>query len=192
MTPAPKMNTVNLTNHFLIAMPKLEDENFSRSVTLICEHNEEGALGIVINHPTDFTLGELLEQLELIEDPDRFSTTTLYSGGPVQVEHGFILHQPAGHWQHSLHITDELALTTSRDLLEAIAHGDSPAESLIALGYAGWGAGQLEHELSENAWLTTPADSEILFHLPAEQRWQAAASRLGVDLSLLSGDTGHA
>jgi putative transcriptional regulator len=186
------MQTVNLTNHFLIAMPTLEDENFSRSVTLICEHNDEGALGIVINRPTDFTLGELLEQLDLIEDADRFSNATLYSGGPVQVEHGFILHQPAGHWQHSLHITDELALTTSRDLLEAIAHGDSPSETLIALGYAGWGAGQLEQELSNNAWLTTPSDPEILFHMPVEQRWQAAASRLGVDLSLLSGDMGHA
>lgn len=183
---------VNLTNHFLIAMPSLADDNFSRSVTLICEHNEEGALGIVINRPTDFTLGEMLQQLELIEDADRFSDITIFSGGPVQVEHGFILHQPAGHWEHSLQITDELALTTSRDLLEAIAHDDSPRNMLIALGYAGWGAGQLEYELGENAWLTTAADTDIVFHIPVEQRWQAAASRLGIDLSLLSGDTGHA
>jgi len=184
--------SINLTNHFLIAMPSLEDENFSRSVTLICEHNEEGALGIVINRPTDFTLGELLQQMELIEDADCFSETTIYSGGPVQVEHGFILHQPVGNWEHSLLITDELALTTSRDLLEAITHGDSPSDLLVALGYAGWGAGQLEYEIGENAWLTTPADTDILFKIPAEQRWQAAASRLGVDLRLLSGDTGHA
>jgi len=184
--------SINLTNHFLIAMPSLEDENFSRSLTLICEHNEEGALGIVINRPTDFTLGELLQQMELIEDADRFSETTIYSGGPVQVEHGFILHQPVGNWEHSLLITDELALTTSRDLLEAITHGDCPSELFVALGYAGWGAGQLEYELSENAWLTTPADTDILFKLPVEQRWQAAASQLGVDLRLLSGDMGHA
>jgi putative transcriptional regulator len=183
---------VNLTNHFLIAMPSLEDENFSRSVTLICEHNEEGALGIVINRPTDFTLGELLQQMELIEDADRFSETTIYSGGPVQVEHGFILHQPVGHWEHSLPITDDLALTTSRDLLEAITHGERPTELLVALGYAGWGAGQLEYELGENAWLTTPADTDILFKLPVEKRWQAAASKLGIDLNLLSGDMGHA
>ena len=184
--------SINLTNHFLIAMPSLEDENFSRSVTLICEHNEEGALGIVINRPTDFTLGELLQQMELIEDADRFSETPIYSGGPVQVEHGFILHQPVGNWEHSLLITDELALTTSRDLLEAITHGDSPSELLVALGYAGWGAGQLENEIGENAWLTTPADIDILFKIPVEQRWQAAASRLGIDLGLLSGDTGRA
>ncbi len=183
---------LNLTNHFLLAMPQLEDLNFASSITLICEHNEEGALGIVINRPTDFTLGELLQQLDLIEDADRYHDIPVYSGGPVQVEHGFVLHKPAGNWQHSLRVNDDLSLTTSRDILEAIAHDEGPEKMLIALGYAGWGAGQLEEELAQNAWLTTHASDDILFELPAEQRWQTAATRMGIDLSLLSGDAGHA
>ena len=182
----------NFTNHFLIAMPTLEDINFSGTVTLICEHNEEGAMGIVINRPTDFSLGELLQQLEMIENADLYSDTIVYRGGPVQEEHGFILHQPVGEWQHSLKISDDLALTTSRDILQAIAEDQGPERKLIALGYAGWGAGQLEQEISANAWLTTPADSEILFDLPSNQRWEAAASKLGIDLTLLSSETGHA
>lgn len=182
----------NLTNHFLIAMPTLEDINFSGTVTLICEHNEEGAMGIVINRPTDFSLGELLQQLDMIQDADLYSDTLVYRGGPVQEEHGFILHQPLGNWQHSLQITDNLALTTSKDILQAIAEDRGPERRLIALGYAGWGTGQLEQEISANAWLTTPADEEIIFDLPSNKRWEAAAAKLGIDLTLLSSETGHA
>ena len=183
---------LDLTNQFLLAMPQLQDQNFSHTITLVCEHNDEGAFGIIINRPTDFTLGELLQQLDLIEDADQFRETPVYGGGPVQVEHGFVIHKPAGNWQHSLIIQDDLALTTSRDILEAIANDEGPEQAMIALGYAGWGAGQLEEELAQNAWLTTPASDDILFELPAEQRWKTAATRMGIDLSLLSGDAGHA
>ncbi len=185
-------NRDSLSNHFLIAMPNLADPNFFHTVTLICEHNEEGALGIVINRPTDFSLGELLQQLELIEDADRYADIPVYAGGPVQGEHGFIVHSPPGEWAHSLRFGDGLALTTSRDLLEGIVEGRGPERLLVALGYAGWGPGQLEQELADNAWLTTPASHEILFEVPAEQRWKAAAAQLGIDLDLLSGDAGHA
>ncbi|RMG55408.1 MAG: YqgE/AlgH family protein [Gammaproteobacteria bacterium] len=185
-------NSTSLSNHFLIAMPNLADPNFFHTVTLICEHNDEGALGIVINRPTDFSLGELLQQLGLIEDADRYAEIPVYSGGPVQEEHGFIVHSPRGNWQHSLPFGEDLALTTSRDLLQGIVEGRGPEHMLVALGYAGWGPGQLEQELAENAWLTTPASHEILFELPAEARWKAAAAQLGIDLDLLSGDAGHA
>ncbi|MEJ2059361.1 MAG: YqgE/AlgH family protein [Gammaproteobacteria bacterium] len=182
----------SLSNQFLIAMPSLADPNFVRSVSFICEHSEQGALGLVINHPLDMQLGDLCEQLDLPCEDDAVRGLPVYSGGPVQPERGFVLHQPTGNWESTLQITENLALTTSADILQALAAGEGPSHTLIALGYAGWAAGQLEHELASNAWLTCPADPHILFDLPPQHRWQAAATKLGVDLSLLSGDAGHA
>lgn len=187
------MNAVsNLSNHFLIAMPGLEDVNFYRTVTYICEHNEEGAMGIVINRPLDINLGDILEQMDIpVSSPDT-SEQAVFSGGPVQTERGFVLHSPEGKWDSTLQITPQISITTSRDILEAIAEGKGPLQSLVALGYAGWGKGQLEEEMSANAWLSGPADSQIIFNLPPMERWQAAAQILGVDMNLMSGDTGHA
>lgn len=181
-----------LTDQFLIAMPNLADPNFFHTVTYISEHNASGALGIVINRPLTLTLGDLLEHLEIpIAIPD-IAAMPVYSGGPVQPEQGFVVHSPVGYWGATLKVTDTIGITTSRDILEALAQGRGPARILVALGYAGWGPGQLEREMVENAWLSSPADAAILFHTPIPQRWMAAAALLGVDLNLLSSGAGHA
>lgn len=186
------MDNTNLTNHFLIAMPSLEDGNFSHSVTYICEHNDNGSLGITINRPSDIRLGEIFEQLEIDCHDTSITEQEVYIGGPVQQDRGFLLHSPPGEWDSSMRVTDDISVTTSRDILEAIADGRGPEHVIIALGYAGWGPGQLEHEMSENAWLSCPSNEQILFHTSADKRWEAAASLLGIDLQLLSNDTGHA
>ncbi len=182
----------NLTNHFIIAMPSLEDGNFSQSVTYICEHDENGALGITINRPSEISLSEILSQLNIDASSGHTLSQTVLSGGPVQTDRGFILHSPVGKWDSSLKVTDSIAVTTSQDIMQAIARNEGPDRCIIALGYAGWGPGQLEFELSENAWLSCPATEEILFNTPLEKRWQAAALLLGIDLQLLSNQTGHA
>ncbi len=184
----------SLANHFLIAMPSLADPNFTRTVTYICEHGEEGAMGLVVNRPLELSFTELLSHVE-IEPPARARAggeQPIYQGGPVQNERGFVLHRPPGDWEASLAISAEIGLTMSRDIIEAIAEGSGPRDYLIALGYAGWGAGQLEEELAGNAWLNGPADPAVLFDTPVERRWEAAAAHLGVDLALLSTDIGHA
>jgi putative transcriptional regulator len=181
-----------LSNHFLIAMPGLADPNFFQTVTYICSHNSAGALGIVINRPMKLTFGELLKQLQITPVPTELSAEIIYSGGPVQREQGFVLHTPMGNWESTLKVTDNIGITTSRDILEALAHQRKPGNVLMALGYAGWGAGQLEQEMVDNAWLSGPADADILFHTPVEQRWSAAAAAIGVVLNLLSGEAGHA
>ena len=181
-----------LGNHFLIAMPRLADPNFFHTVTYLCEHNAEGALGIVINRPLNLTLREILQHMELVPASAAIGDRPVYLGGPVQQERGFVLHQPLGDWEATLPVSADIGVTSSRDILMAIAAGEGPEHSLIALGYAGWGAGQLEQELATNAWLSGPADQRIVFDLPHEQRWEAAAARLGVDLNLLSGEAGHA
>jgi len=184
--------TTYLTNQFLIAMPGLADPNFFQTVTFISEHNASGALGIVVNRPLKLTLGELFEHLKITSERPDIAAMPIYSGGPVQPEQGFVVHTPVGDWGSTLRVTDSVGITTSRDILQALACGEGPDQSLIALGYAGWGAGQLEREMAENAWLSGPADAAILFQTPSEQRWSAAAALLGVDLGLLSGDAGHA
>lgn len=184
--------TQNLHNHFLIAMPMLEDPNFFHSVTYICEHSEQGAMGLVINQPLDVELGEIFNHMKItVTDPVR-AHQQIYMGGPVQPERGFILHQPLGEWESMLPVTDDIAVTTSRDILQALNDGNGPERSLIALGYAGWAPGQLEYELAQNTWLTCPAESAIIFDTPIENRWTAAAKSLGVDLENLSDDIGHA
>ncbi|SEO92925.1 YqgE/AlgH family protein [Aquisalimonas asiatica] len=182
----------SLTNHFLIAMPTLEDPNFHQTVAYMCEHNTEGGLGIIINRPTDVTLGELLEHLDITPATAEIAGKTVYMGGPVQRERGFVLHSPDQQWDSSLQVSEQVSVTTSRDVLAAIAEGKGPERYLVALGYAGWEPGQLEEELAQNAWLNGPADPEIIFARGAGERWQAAAALLGVDLTLLSSDAGHA
>ncbi len=182
----------NLTNHFLIAMPGLKDSNFFHTVTYICEHNEDGAMGIVLNRPTDLHLNDIVQQLDIPPGEGAAGEQVIFMGGPVQTDRGFVLHTPGEGWDATMAITPEISITTSRDILRAIAAGEGPEKSLIALGYAGWGPGQLEQELSANAWLSGPADPEIIFDLAPERRWEAAARLLGVDLNLLSGEAGHA
>jgi len=181
------------TNHFIIAMPMLADPNFFRTVTYICEHSCEGAMGIIINRPLAITVGEVLEQMGItVEDREKAPhNQPVFLGGPVQRERGFVIHQPIGNWEASLAVTDTIAVTTSRDILLAMANGTGPRRSLVALGYAGWGAGQLEREIAGNAWLSGPSDLRILFEMPIDRRWHAAAMLLGVDLNLLSGEVGH-
>ncbi len=188
----PMIESTCLTHQFLIAMPALADPNFSQTVTYIGEHNANGALGLVINRPLTLTLGELLEHLQMTTERADIAALPIYHGGPVQPEQGFVLHSPLGQWSTTLRITDQIGVTTSRDILQAAACGEGPEHLLVALGYAGWGPGQLERELAQNAWLSVPADPNILFHVPSAQRWRAAAALLGVDLLLLSADAGHA
>lgn len=182
----------SLKNHFLIAMPSISEGIFANSITYICEHSDEGAMGIVINHPLDLRLGEMLEHLE-ISDIRYPCNEPILAGGPVHMDRGFVLHRATSqNWDSTLQICDQVSLTTSQDILAAIAHDEGPAESIVALGYAGWGAGQLEDELAENAWLTTPANFDIIFNTPIEQRVSAAAATLGIDLALMAPQAGHA
>ena len=191
------MSSIDLTNHFLIAMPAMADPSFSRTLTYICEHNEQGALGVVVNRPVDMNLRALFDRLSLPLSDDRVGEAPIWFGGPVQTDRGFVLHEPTGAWQSTLKVNDAIGLTTSKDILEAVGRGEGPRRLLVTLGYAGWSAGQLEHELSQNAWLTVEAVDgrvldDILFELPADERLQAALSLLGVDLAMLSEDAGHA
>ena len=182
----------NFTNHFLIAMPGMSDPHFAHALTYICEHNEDGALGLVVNKPTDMTLSALFEQLEVPLNNLDVADAPVHFGGPVQVDRGFVLHRPLGNWQSTLAVGDDLGLTTSKDVLEAVGRGEGPREVFVTLGYAGWAAGQLEQEIAQNAWLTVEADADLVFGTPPEQRLQAAMDRLGIDFSRLSDDVGHA
>lgn len=181
-----------LTNQFLIAMPGLLDPNFFHSVTYICEHNQNGAMGIVINQPVELTIGELMEQMgEPIANTD-IVESTVFRGGPVDIERGFVLHRPVGNWQSTMPVTNEIGVTTSNDIITAMANKEGPDDFLIALGYAGWGAGQLEAEIRDNSWLNCPGDPKILFETAVPQRWEAAAALIGIDIHQITGDAGHA
>lgn len=182
----------SLKSQLLIAMPALQDPNFARTVTYICEHGEHGAMGIVINRPTDLRLVDVLNHMQIEGDIGDTADQTVYLGGPVEEERGFVLHTHTDPWDSTMVVNPQISITTSRDILEAMARGVGPSQTLVALGYAGWGAGQLEREIQDNAWLSGPADQSILFELPAEQRWEAAARLLGVDVNLLSSEAGHA
>ncbi len=184
--------TVNLTHHFLIAMPGMVDPNFARTLTYLAEHNEQGALGVIVNRPIDMDLASLFERIELPMETEAFARQPVYFGGPVQTDRGFVLHRPAGDWHSTLKVNDEVALTSSRDVLQSIGTTGEPREALVALGYAGWDAGQLEQELADNAWLTVPADLAIVFGLPPEERLAAAMQTLGIDFARLSDSAGHA
>jgi putative transcriptional regulator len=189
MSVAADLNS--LTNHFLIAMPGLSDPLFAHSLTYLCEHNAAGAMGIIVNRPLDLCWRDIFEQLEL--EGRCNADQSVLAGGPVHTDRGFILHTSNGqHWDSSLVITEEVALTTSMDIITRLANGSGPEKSLMALGYAGWGAGQLEEELAANSWLTLPADLTILFDIPFADKAAMAAATLGVNLDLLSAHAGHA
>lgn len=193
------MESVNLTGQFLIAMPTMSDSYFARTLVFICEHNENGALGIIVNRPIDLSVAGLFEKVDLpFQANDDLGKAPVYLGGPVQTDRGFVLHRPAGEWQSSIKVNvagADIALTSSRDVLLAMGEGKEPQDVLITLGYAGWEAGQLENELTENAWLTVEANpntADILFKLPYEERLAAAMQTLGIQFSQLAEVAGHA
>ena len=186
------MAQVNLTNHFLIAMPNMADPYFARSLTYICEHDEKGALGVVVNRPIEMTLGALFERLSLPLSSQILVNAPVYFGGPVQTDRGFVLHQPLGQWQSTLSVGDAVGLTFSKDILEAVGQGGGPERMLVTLGYSGWAAGQLENEIKQNAWLTVEAKDGIIFDTPIEERLPAAMKLLGIDFARLSEEAGHA
>ena len=188
---SPLQGSGNLRGQFLIAMPTLRDPIFAHAITFICEHSKEGALGIVINHPLELKLGEIFKQLDLDEHGPN-ANMQVVSGGPVQMDRGFVLHPHGQKWESTVEVSDDISLTASRDVIVALAKNNGPKKALVALGYAGWGAGQLEDEIAANSWLTVPADSEIIFDTPSEQRWAAASKHLGIDLNLIHGTAGHA
>jgi putative transcriptional regulator len=184
--------TGSLINQLLIAMPGMADPNFSTTVTLICEHNDDGALGIVINRPLDLKLGGLFAQLDLRNPDPNAAESPVLMGGPVGPERGFVLHEPGTKFESTLAVSNDIQLTLSRDIIDAMASGHGPKRSLVALGYAGWEAGQLEAEMLSNTWLNVPATPDIVFDMPFHQRWMCAAQTLGIDISQISPDAGHA
>jgi len=180
-----------LRDHFLIAMPGLQDPLFSRSVTYICDHSDNGAMGIVLNQPLNITMTDVFSQLA-IESSNDTGDKPVLAGGPVNTQRGFVLHRDQGSWDSTLRITSEICLTASRDIVTALAEDSGPKSAQFALGYAGWTPGQLEEEIANNSWLTIEADSAIIFDTPVEERWAAAAKQLGIDLNLISSSAGHA
>ncbi|SIO92777.1 YqgE/AlgH family protein [Vibrio spartinae] len=187
---------MNLTNHFLVAMPGMQDPYFKNSVIYICEHNEEGAMGLMINAPIDITVGTMLKQVEVDPIYPQEKTDSLnnpvFNGGPISSDRGFILHRPKDHYESSLQMTDELSVTTSKDILTVLGTDVEPSHYLVALGYSGWEAGQLESELTDNSWLTIEADPEVIFDTPIHEKWNRAVKTLGITPTQLSTVAGHA
>lgn len=194
MTQAPKTTVpdFSLSGHLLLAMPNMLDPNFAGAVVYVCEHSSKGAMGLVINRPTDLTVAGLLDKIDLGGQAAATDTDPVLFGGPVSGERGFVLHSGGKVWNSSLVVTDDIRLTTSKDILEAVAQGQAPERWFITLGYAGWSEGQLEEELAQNAWLTVPANDDILFDTPLQERFAKAYALLGIDPLLLSGVAGHA
>ena len=186
------VNDGSLTNQLLIAMPGMADPNFSTTVTLICEHNSDGALGIVINRPLQLKLAGLFEQLAVADNDPAAATCPVLLGGPIGPDKGFVLHDSEHNFKNSIAVSSDISLTFSRDILDAMAAGDGPNKSLVALGYAGWEPGQLENEILANSWINVPATTDIVFDLPFAERWSAAAQTLGIDISRIAPDAGHA
>lgn len=183
----------SLKHYFLMAMPHLEDPNFAGTLTYLCDHDDDGTLGVIVNRPSELTLDGLFEQLDIESEPGPHNDVLVYNGGPTYRDRGFILHRGnASDWDSSIQVAEGLALTTSMDMLQAIAQRRGPEQYLVTLGCAGWKSGQLEDELKQNTWLTVEGDAEILFDRPPEQRLSAAAGILGVDLNLMTRDAGHA
>jgi putative transcriptional regulator len=192
---APSSSAFNLANHFLIAMPAMQDPVFGGAVVYICEHNDNGVLGVVINKPTDMTMEILFDRIDLKLSEGLRTTVVnepIMFGGPVQDDRGFVLHTPGAPYSSSLTVTDEVAFTTSIDVLEAVAAGDGPQRMLVSIGYSGWSPGQLEEEIGRNGWLTVGADAHVLFDLPVEERYNAAIKLLGIDPMMLALEAGHA
>jgi len=181
-----------LTNQLLIAMPMMGDPNFAQTVALICEHTARGALGLILNKPLSMQMSEIFDQLEIELPEGKLRGRQVLRGGPMQTDRGFVVHQAFGRWDSTLEVSDTIHVTTSRDILTAMARGEGPSEAVVALGYAGWDGGQLEDEIRANAWLNAPVDSRLIFDMPFESRWQAAGRLLGVELSLISPISGNA
>lgn len=182
-----------LGNHFLIAVPGMSDPNFQRTVTLVCQHTADGAMGLMLNRLSDYKVGDVLEQMSIPTHIQSLADAPVLLGGPVQTERGFVIHEPGvEEWDSTFRLSEDLSLTTSRDILAAMARGEGPKRAVIALGYAGWGEGQLETELQDNTWLAVAADRAIVFETPLEQRWSSAARLMGVDVTLLTDYAGHA
>ncbi|HOL64998.1 MAG TPA: YqgE/AlgH family protein [Accumulibacter sp.] len=186
------MHSINLTDHFLIAMPAMSDPYFAKSLVYIAEHNDRGALGVIVNRPTEMSLSTLLTKIDVPLETSAFSDLPVFFGGPVQTDRGFVLHRPVGDWQSTLVINANVGLTSSRDILQALARSGQPEDIMVTLGYSGWSAGQLEHELGQNAWLTVPAALRILFELPYQDRLASAMELLGVNRLHLADEAGHA
>jgi putative transcriptional regulator len=182
----------NFTGHFLIAMPSLGESVFGKTVTYVCEHNDQGALGIVVNRKLDLELATLFEQVDLKLEIETLKNSPVYFGGPVQTDRGFVLHRPLGGWSSTLKVTDDIGLTTSKDILQAVSEGIGPIDMIMSLGYAGWSAGQLESEIAQNAWLTVEADPAVMFSLPIEERLEAAMKLIGANFANLMDVAGHA
>lgn len=183
---------MNLTDHFLIAMPAMDDPYFSKSLIYIAEHNDQGALGLIVNRPIDMTLATLFEKIEIPIESTELANLPVFFGGPVQTDRGFVLHRPIGDWQSTLAVNQDVGLTSSRDVLQSVAREGKPHEVLVTLGYSGWGAGQLESELAQNSWLSVPASPHILFDIPYEERLPSAMEILGIDFANLAVTAGHA
>jgi putative transcriptional regulator len=179
-------------DQFLIAMPALQDPNFSRSVTYVCQHNDSGALGITINRRSDLSVGDVLRQLKIEDDSSDWAEQPVLIGGPVHPDRGFVLHSREGEWNSTYPVNEHIALTTSKDILVALAQGEGPSQAILTLGYAGWSSGQLESEMMQNAWLSTDADLDIIFDSPLESRWEQAAAAIGINIQSMSGLSGHA
>ncbi|GGY08566.1 YqgE/AlgH family protein [Paludibacterium paludis] len=186
------MESLTLSNQFLIAMPNMADPLFARALVYLCEHGEHGAMGLIVNKPSGVALAQLFDQIDLPLDKSATGSRPVYFGGPVQPDRGFVLHTPVGDWQSSLTVSDDMALTTSKDILLAVSEDKGPERFLVTLGYSGWQSGQLEQEIAANAWLTVATDPSIIFEVPPEERYDKAMALLGFDPSLLSGDIGHA
>lgn len=182
----------SLSNQLLIAMPGMADPNFNSTVTLVCEHTRDGAIGVVINRPLELELGNLFAQLEVSGSDTGAARKPVLSGGPVAPERGFVLHNSARDYDSSLPVSPGISLTMSRDIIDDMARGDGPEKALVALGIASWGAGQLDDEMLSNTWLTVPATPEIVFDVPFADRWRVAAMSIGVDINQISADAGHA
>tara|TARA_R110000868_G_scaffold158036_3_gene385785 strand:+ start:33426 stop:33992 length:567 start_codon:yes stop_codon:yes gene_type:complete len=184
--------TDSLQDHFLIAMPSLDGSYFERSVAYVCDHSSEGAMGLVINHPLDVMMGEVFEDLKIdVENPYAYKQTVV-SGGPVQPGAGFVLHPSDRMWKHTFQVSDAISVTTSADILKDMAKQQARPNAFITLGFSGWGPQQLEKEITENSWLTCPADPEIIFNTPVKDRWKAALGLMGIEPVQLSSFVGHA
>lgn len=186
------MDHADLSNHFLIAMPSMVDPNFGHTVVFVAEHSDKGALGLVINRPMDIDLATLFERIDLKLEIAPLARSRVFFGGPVQMDRGFVLHQPVGAWSSTVEVGNGMALTTSKDVLEAVAAGSGPERLMVTLGYAGWGPGQLEAEITQNAWLTVPANPDLIFETPADERFERAFNLLGIDPAFLASSAGHA
>ena len=183
----------SLENHFLIAMPSMQDPFFKRAVAYICEHNEDGAMGLVINQPINITVGDLLDKIEIDNDKStQAANVAVFAGGPVKTDRGFVLHSPKSGYSASQELSSDIMITTSKDVLASLTTAQAPEQFIITLGYSGWEQGQLEKELLENSWLIIKADPDIIFNTPIEQRWEKAVATLGFDISQLSSEAGHA